>query len=242
MPGLLHAIVRLQLIGATVCVFVAGVCWPSHYPGGLDTHWGSPFIFGARQHDVGTNMPLGISASVNPLALAANMFIWGVPLFGLLFVLLRLADNLAAGLRCRGCGYDLRLNRSGDCPECGRAVSARQRRLMDRDTDRLEASSRRRLLGLGLATAVAFVAITIVFTGRFREDSYHFICSTCGQRWQNRVTFLWFIPIWYAPGPGSHTATDHPPSYHGGHVVIRPWTFLEGRGPMEFGGHGYRSP
>jgi len=31
-------------------------------------------------------------------------------------------------LMCGGCGYDLRGNRSGACPECGRAIGEAQRR------------------------------------------------------------------------------------------------------------------
>lgn len=61
---------------------------------------------------------------------AGRLYFIGVPLwlpgllFGALAVWLWHRSRLPQPGRCRGCGYDLRGNVSGRCPECRRAVAA----------------------------------------------------------------------------------------------------------------------
>jgi len=62
---------------------------------------------------------LGRIAVLTVLAMAAVAFAYCV--YGTI-LLIRTLRRQRLGL-CLGCGYDLRGNRSGVCPECGRAVA-----------------------------------------------------------------------------------------------------------------------
>jgi hypothetical protein len=64
------------------------------------------------------------------------------------------------------------------------------------------------LLGLGVLLVVAAAAEhTAIVT-------YSYTCEVCGQSWKDESTSIGGLGVWRQQG--SHTATDHPPTYHGG--------------------------
>jgi len=69
------------------------------------------------------------------------------------------------GVRCRGCGYDLRGQHAPSCPECGRALDEQEQALLAREnpehavTDRRLGGTARRLITIALIFLLASTAL-----------------------------------------------------------------------------------
>lgn len=70
-----------------------------------------------------------------------------------------------AGIRCRGCGYDLRGQATPRCPECGRELDAAERAQVAEGTVPMPAGERNRWQALLLVVAIVLLGLMVLATG-----------------------------------------------------------------------------
>lgn len=112
-------------------------------PGEAALRLHGPHDFFAQEPDVLTGIetddftfalwrrPLGIDVSLPPLVLAILLLAYpGLVLSRL--IRRRFRPDMSRGNACRRCGYDLRGNESGKCPECGTPVTRERERVLNR--------------------------------------------------------------------------------------------------------------